>query len=110
MISLLAAVAALPPKLVSLHDFAASSPKLVSLNDFALGCRCRFVSQACRLPWKKTDCAFERKRILAMVSNFVEVQLLFGAYAGKIFLLQAPAQNLGPLFGGDFSFCHYIHQ
>ena len=35
MISLLAAGAALSPKLVSLHDFA-------------FGCRCRLVSQACR--------------------------------------------------------------
>ena len=63
MISLLAAAAALSPKLVSLHDFsfgcrcpslspfmisllaaaAALSPKLVSLHDFALGCRCRLV-------------------------------------------------------------------
>ena len=34
MISLLAAAAALFPKLVSLHDFA-------------FGCRCRLVSQAC---------------------------------------------------------------
>ena len=46
MISLLAAAAALSPKLVSLHDFAfaaaaALSVKLVSLHDFALGCRCR---------------------------------------------------------------------
>ena len=67
MISLLAAAAALSPKLVSLHDFAlgcrcrlvsqaclfmisllaaaaALSPKLVSLDDFAFGCRCRLVS------------------------------------------------------------------
>ena len=46
MISLLAAAAALSPKLASLHDFAVGcrcrlSPKLVSLRDFALGCRCR---------------------------------------------------------------------
>ena len=63
MISLLAAAAALSPKLVSLHDFAfgslspfmisllaaaaALSPKLVSLHDVAFGCRCRLVSQAC---------------------------------------------------------------
>ena len=54
MISLLAAAAALSPKLVSLHDFAFGrrcrlSPKLVviSLHDFALGCRCRLVFQAC---------------------------------------------------------------
>ena len=74
MISLLAAAAALSPKLVSLHDFAlgclcrlvfpslspfmisllaaaaALSPKLVSLHDLAaaaFGCRCRLVSQAC---------------------------------------------------------------
>ena len=52
MISLLAAAAALSPKLVFLHDVAfgcraALSPKLVSLHDFAFGCRCRLVSQAC---------------------------------------------------------------
>ena len=49
MISLLAAAAALCPKLVSLHDFASAalSLKLVSLLDSALGCRCRLVSQAC---------------------------------------------------------------
>ena len=69
MISLLAAAAALSPKLVSLHDFAlppgcswlrlapfmisllaaaaSLSPKLVSLHDFALGCRCRLVFEAC---------------------------------------------------------------
>ena len=62
MISLLAAAAALSPKLVSLHDFAfgcrcglvslhdfaaALCLKLVSLHDFALGCRCQLVSQAC---------------------------------------------------------------
>ena len=52
MISLLAAAAALSPKLVSLRDFllaaaAVLSAKLVSLHDFALGCRCRLVSQAC---------------------------------------------------------------
>ena len=88
MISLLAAAAALSPKLVSLHDFAfgchcrlvsqaclpslfrfwlplppclpslsrfmtsllaaaaALSPKLVSLHDFVLGCRCRLVCEA----------------------------------------------------------------
>ena len=69
MILLLAAAAALSPKLVFLHDFAlgcrcrlvsqslspfmisllaaaaALSPKLVSLYDF--GCCCRLVSQAC---------------------------------------------------------------
>ena len=75
MISLLAAAAALSPKLVSLHDFAclpslspfmisplaaaaALSVKLVSLHDFvcedcvflddfAVGCLCRLVFQAC---------------------------------------------------------------
>ena len=62
MISLLAATAALSPKLVFVHGFAfgcrcclvsllaaaaALSPKLVSLHDFAFGCRCRLVSQAC---------------------------------------------------------------
>ena len=50
MISLLAAAAALSPKLVSfmislLAAAAALSPKLVSLHDFAFGCRCRLVSQ-----------------------------------------------------------------
>ena len=43
-------IAALFPKLVSLHALlgaaAALSVKLVSLHDFALGCRCRLVSQA----------------------------------------------------------------
>ena len=51
MISLLAAPAALSPKLVSLSPFmisllaasAAVVPKLVSVPDFALGCRCRLV-------------------------------------------------------------------
>ena len=69
MTSLLAAAAALSPKLVSLHRFwlplppclsslspflisllaaaAALSVKLVSLRDFALGCRCRLVCEAC---------------------------------------------------------------
>ena len=50
MISLLAAAAALSPKLVFLHTFAAAaalSPNLVFLHDFALGCRCRLVSQVC---------------------------------------------------------------
>ena len=89
MISLLAAAAALSPKLGSLHDFAlgcrcrlvsqaclpsrfrfwlplppclpslapfmilllaapaALSPKLVCLRDFAFGCRCRLVCSAC---------------------------------------------------------------
>ena len=53
MISLLAAAAALSPKLVSLHDFAPGAAAvlflklLVSLHNFALGCRCRLVSQAC---------------------------------------------------------------
>ena len=52
MISLLAAAAALPVKLVFLHDFAFGCrcrlfPKLVSLRDFALGCRCRLVCEAC---------------------------------------------------------------
>ena len=52
MISLLAAAAALSPKLVSLCDLvlastATLSPKLVSLSDFALGCRGRLISQAC---------------------------------------------------------------
>ena len=66
MISLLAAAAALSPKLVSLHDFsfgclpslspfmisllaaaAALSPKLVSLHDFPFGCRYRLVCEAC---------------------------------------------------------------
>ena len=49
MISLLAAAAALSPKLVSLHGFApgaaaALSVKLVSLHDFVFGYRCRLVS------------------------------------------------------------------
>ena len=71
MVSLLAAAAALSPKLVSLHHFAlgcrcrlvypslspfmlsllataaALSLKLVSLHDFALGCLCRLVFRAC---------------------------------------------------------------
>ena len=52
MISLLAAAAALSPKLVSLHDLllaaaAALSVRLVSLHGVALGCLCRLVSQAC---------------------------------------------------------------
>ena len=48
---LLAAAAALFPKLVFMTSLLAAaagvSPKLVSLHDFALGCRCRLVSQAC---------------------------------------------------------------
>ena len=60
----------LSPFMISLlPPTAALSSKLVSLNDFALAARCRFVFEAC-LPWKKTHCAFERKRALAMVSNF----------------------------------------
>ena len=52
MISLLAAAAALSPKLISLHDslLAAGAVlffKLVPLHSFALGRRCRLVSQAC---------------------------------------------------------------
>ena len=52
MSSLLAAAAALSPKLVSLHDiaFGCRCPlflKLVSLHDLALGCLCRLVCEAC---------------------------------------------------------------
>ena len=68
MISLLAAAAALSPKLVSLHDFASAglsskllspfmisllaaaaglSPKLVLFHDFGFGCRSRLVCEAC---------------------------------------------------------------
>ena len=50
-----ACLPAWPPCLSSLSPFmisllaaaAALSPKLVSLHDFAFGCRCRLVSQAC---------------------------------------------------------------
>ena len=52
MIWLLAAAAALSPKLVSLHDFALGCRcRLVCEAclpyDFALGCLCRLVFQAC---------------------------------------------------------------